>query len=264
MTRTSEGTLSREQVTRYERDGIVFPVAALSRAEASHFRGCFEELESRLGGTLQRAPMTHLYFRWAYDLVTHPSILDAVESLIGAETLVQGSLLLCKYPRDPSRVLWHQDGSYSSRVGTPATSAWVALSDSTPEGGCLRVIPGSHVSGPLPHVVPAASDSLLRYDGLAGVDETRAADVALKAGEMSLHQGDLVHGSAPNRSDEKRIGFVVRYVTPRYAVAVNPVVRGRGRERCDHLTLLHAPPRGTLSECITRWEKFLRRRNLTR
>lgn len=264
MTHTLEGRLTREQVARYERGGVVFPVAALSRAEASHFRGCFEELESLLGGRLQRAPLTHLFFRWAYDLVTHPSILDAVESLIGADILVQGSLLLCKYPRDPARVLWHQDASYSSRVGSPTTSAWVALSDSTPEGGCLRVIPGSHESGPLPHALPATPDSLLRYGGVAGVDETLAADVALRAGEMSLHQGDLVHGSAPNHSDEKRIGFVVRYVTPRYAVAVNPVVRARGRGRCEHLTTLDAPPRGTSSECVRAWEEFLRRRNLTR
>jgi non-heme Fe2+,alpha-ketoglutarate-dependent halogenase len=264
MIDTSKNHLSREQVERYERDGALFPVPALSHVEASEFRAAFEETESHAGGNLGNAPLTHLYFRWAYDLATRPAILDAVESIIGADILVQGSLLLCKYPRDPARVLWHQDRKYSNQNGSPTTSAWIALGDSTTANGCLRVIPGSHLRGILPHAARGADDNLLNYDGVAEVDETRALDVVLKAGEMSLHQGDLVHGSEPNDSDAKRVGFVVRYVTPDFEQAVNPVVRARGRGECRHLTFLREPPRGGVAESVAPWEAYLRRRNLAR
>lgn len=262
MSHTSKSLLSREQVERYHRVGALFPVPVLSHAEVSEFRAAFEETESHLGGKLVNAPLTHLYFRWAYDLATHPAILDAVESILGADILVQGSLLLCKYPRDPARVLWHQDRKYSNQNGSPTTSAWIALSDSTPANGCLRVLPGSHRRGILPHTEGGAGDNLLNYDSVAGVDESRARDVVLKAGEMSLHQGDLVHGSEPNHSDTKRVGFVVRYVTPKFEEAVNPVVRARGRGESGHLTCLREPPRCGVAESVAPWQEFIRRRNM--
>jgi hypothetical protein len=264
MGSTSNHHLSTEQVARYERDGALFPVPVLSPCEVSEFRAAFEEMDSCLGGRLSNAPLTHLYFRWAYALATHPAILDAVESLLGAYILVQGSLLLCKYPRDPARVLWHQDRKYSNQNGSPTTSAWIAISDSTTANGCLRVLPGSHRRGILPHTESDAEDNLLKYDRVAGVDESRARDVVLKAGEMSLHQGDIVHGSEPNCSDTKRIGFVVRYVTPEFEETVNPVIRARGRGACRHLTFLREPPRGGIAESVAPWEEFLRRRKLAK
>jgi hypothetical protein len=44
------------------------------------------------------------------------------------------------------------------------------------------------------------------------VDEAKAVDVVLQPGEMSLHHVKLFHGSNPNRSPDRRIGFAVRYV----------------------------------------------------
>jgi ectoine hydroxylase-related dioxygenase (phytanoyl-CoA dioxygenase family) len=116
----------------------------------------------------------------------------------------------------------------------------------------------------LPHAAGGAQDNLLNYDSVAGVDESRALDVVLKAGEMSLHQGDIVHGSEPNNSDTKRVGFVVRYVTPEFEQAVNPVVSARGRGECRHLTFLREPPQCGIAQSVAPWEEYLRRRNLTR
>ena len=58
-------------------------------------------------------------------------MLDAVEEVIGPDLLVAGSLVLCKYPRDPAFVSWHQDNYYSNLHLTPSLSAWIALLDST-------------------------------------------------------------------------------------------------------------------------------------
>jgi hypothetical protein len=47
---------------------------------------------------------------------------------------------------------------------------------------------------------------------MVDVDETRADTLTLRAGEMSLHHVRLIHGSEPNPSDQRRIGFAIRYL----------------------------------------------------
>jgi len=79
--------------------------------------------------------------------------------------------------------------------------------------------------------------------------------VELKAGEFSLHHSNIIHGSSPNRSNTRRIGFVVRFVTPEFQSRVHqhPMVRARGTQDCGLLPLLAAPPSGELEECCARW-----------
>ncbi len=44
------------------------------------------------------------------------------------------------------------------------------------------------------------------------VDESKGVDIVLQPGEISLHHIKLVHGSAPNHSADRRIGFAIRYI----------------------------------------------------
>jgi phytanoyl-CoA hydroxylase len=74
-----------------------------------------------------------LHFSWAYRLATEPAVLNAVEEILGSDLLIAGTLIFCKYPRDPAFVAWHQDTFYSNLHLTPSVSAWIALLDSTPE-----------------------------------------------------------------------------------------------------------------------------------
>ncbi|MCM0021078.1 MAG: phytanoyl-CoA dioxygenase family protein, partial [Tagaea sp.] len=46
------------------------------------------------------------------------------------------------------------------------------------------------------------------------VDPAKTAMLTLRAGEMSLHHVKLAHGSAANTSDDRRIGYAIRYVAP--------------------------------------------------
>ena len=82
--------LTSTQVEQYQRDGILFPVPVLSAVETARFRAAFEEVAGHLGGrpVAQALGHTQTYFRWAYDLATHPVILDAVEDLLGPDILV--------------------------------------------------------------------------------------------------------------------------------------------------------------------------------
>src|SRR5262249_52278779 len=123
----------------------VFPIPVLSAEEVRVHRAACDELEERLGGrprTVEVRQM-HLHFRRAYELATHPRLLDAVEDLLGPDLLVWATELFAKHPHDTGvSIGWHRDRPYLGFEATATTTAWVALGDSTPANGCMRAVPG--------------------------------------------------------------------------------------------------------------------------
>ena len=90
----------------------------------------------------------------------------------------------------------------------------MAFTDSTAANGAMRVIPASHKLDQVPHRDTFAAANLLSrgQEIMVDVDEREAAMLELAAGEMSLHHVRLIHGSDPNPSDDRRIGFAIRYI----------------------------------------------------
>jgi non-haem Fe2+, alpha-ketoglutarate-dependent halogenase len=255
--------LGPEKVQRYEEDGIVFPVPLVAPSELRRFQEGFPELELRGGGVQKYTAFPHVFFPWAWELATLPRLLDAVEDLIGPELVIDSSLLLCKYPRDPAFAPWHQDGVHSGWYKTPSVSAWIAIVDATPQNGCMQVIPGSHRGGRVAHTEAAREDSLFGPGAeiKVEVDESQAVCVALAAGEASFHHSSIIHGSPPNRSDQKRISLIVRFVTPLFRerhpiISTIPAVRARGCADLSHMPVLETPPTGEPDECFARWQTF--------
>jgi non-haem Fe2+, alpha-ketoglutarate-dependent halogenase len=252
-------SLSSEHVCQYARDGIAYPIPVMSAGEALRFRNSFERFEAGMGRRLGYAAMTHLFFRWAFDLACRPSILDVVEEILGPDLLIEGTLILCKYANDPSLVAWHQDFKYAADDDAATVSVWVALTDSTSRNGCMRVIPGSHRAGIIPHSDRVIEHNMLTYS--LEVDESLSTNIELKAGEMSIHHPGIVHGSLPNRSGDKRIGFVIRFVTPHFPQTGNPQVRARGQSDC-HLATRPEVPNVDLNQNVLAWKGFVQQRNL--
>jgi ectoine hydroxylase-related dioxygenase (phytanoyl-CoA dioxygenase family) len=205
--------LTETQRDGYFRDGLAFPVAALSHAEAQRYRAGCDALESQLGGaprTIEVRQM-HLHWPWAHELATHPAVLDCVEDLIGPDLLIWATELFVKHPRTAAvSVGWHRDRPYFGLVGGRVVTAWVALSNSSHANGCMRALPRSAEADGPPVAGGRGAKEVLPPSGT----EERVVDVVLRAGELSLHAPDVAHGSSPNLSDEKRVGFVIRFVTP--------------------------------------------------
>jgi non-heme Fe2+,alpha-ketoglutarate-dependent halogenase len=248
--------LSGQQLEQYERDGILFPIRVFSAPEVSLFRTALGSIVENCGqGQLKRLDGLHLFFDWAHRLATHDAVLDAVEDILGGDILIDGTLVFWKPPQDSSYVSWHQDSVYSGWHLTPSISAWIALSPSKPANGCMRVIPGSHREGLLDHAnVPEAPNLLRRGERVnIAVDESQAMDVILQPGEMSFHHSTIIHGSNPNRSNEPRIGFIVRFVTSRIANRDRPLLRVRGTADCGHLTLAEPPTEVDQQSAFSAW-----------
>lgn len=222
--------LAEVDIARYLDAGVLYPLSVLDSQEAAYFRHALEETERLLGGTLKRIDNSHLHFHWAWELVMHPRVLDVMEDLLGPDLLIHSSRIFYKHPYDPAYVGWHQDGLYARLDTALAPSIWIALSPSTPENGCLRVVPRTHRSGKLEHRETYAPDNLSNHGEVVAVDvdETRAVDVVLQPGEMSVHHVNVIHGSNPNRSTIARIGFSASFVTPLVPSIGMTLVRARG------------------------------------
>lgn len=219
--------LSAAHKEKYCRDGIVFPVPVLSEDEACRYRKACDDLEQHFGGkprTIEVRQM-HLHFPFAWQLASHPRVLDAVEDLLGPNLLVWATELFAKHPHDGAiSIGWHRDRPYMGLTTRECATAWIALSECTPENGCMRAIPGpDHAT--------------------AELDEANSIEVRLQPGEMSLHDPDILHGSSANRSSVKRVGFAIRFITPAAQPAHGrpPVVRARGSGACDQFELVDPP-----------------------
>jgi non-haem Fe2+, alpha-ketoglutarate-dependent halogenase len=233
-------SLSPSAVRQFQDDGYYAPVRVLLAEQAAALRDRLESYEALAGclaGPLRQK--SHLLFTWLNDLVRHDRILDAVEDLIGPDILCWGSSFFIKEPRNTAYVSWHQDSTYWGLEPPDIVTAWIAFSDSRPANGAMRVIPGSHKLDQVPHRDTFAADNLLSrgQEIMVDVDERQAVTLELMAGEMSLHHVRLIHGSEPNPSGTRRIGYAIRYI-PTYVRQVagshDTATLVRGVDRYGH------------------------------
>ncbi len=212
-------TLSTQQIAAYQRDGYVCPIPGLTHAEADALRRRLERFEADSGekaGSVIRNK-GHLKLMAIFDTVSHPAILDAVESVLGPNILCWGTSLFVKEPHDPAFVAWHQDSYYWGLEPDDVCSAWIALASSTLENGAMQVIPGTHKAPQFNHQPSqiGSANMLFTHEEIAvDVDTEKAVSLLLKKGELSLHHVKIVHGSPPNRSNDRRYGLAIRYVAP--------------------------------------------------
>lgn len=208
--------LTPAQVAHYREHGFLAPLPAFSGAEAAAFRAELESFERGLGRALfgKWRYKNHLSMPFADRVVRHPAILDAVAALIGPDILVYHVTTWIKEPGDGGFVDWHQDSTYFALAPADQhVTAWVALSQSDSVSGCVRVAPGSHLRGQIPHRVDVAGANMLPVgQSLELPAGTPVADMPLAPGWFSLHHTHLWHQSPPNHSADRRIGLGISYI----------------------------------------------------
>ncbi len=242
-------TLSPEQVADYRRDGFLFPVPAIGRDGAAHYRKALEDHERKSGKPLQGnwRHKSHLLFTWCSELVHNEKILDVAESVLGPNLLCWSVNFFIKEKNSPGFVSWHQDSTYWGLDPHDVLTAWVAFTDSDLHNGCMRFLPGSHRGEQLPHVDTFHRDNLLsRGQEIAvKVGDANGVDCRIAAGEMSLHHVKLVHGSGPNPSNDRRIGLAIRYIPShvRQIGTRNSATLVRGADKYGHFDLEPRPRR---------------------
>jgi hypothetical protein len=215
--------LTEDAVARYRRDGYHFPIDILSEAETRALRAKLEAHEREAGGPINgdRRHKPHLYLTFLNDLIHHPRILDAVEDVLGPNLLCWSTSFFIKEADNAGFVSWHQDATYWGLSSPDVMTVWVAFTPANLRNGCMMFMPGSH-NQQLEHVDTFDKNNLLsRGQEIAvKVDEDKGVAVVLNPGQASLHHVLLAHGSAPNKSDDRRIGFAIRYIPTHVKQAV--------------------------------------------
>lgn len=109
----------------------------------------------------------------------------------------------------------------------------------------MSFVAGSH-TGQVPHRDTYGENNVLSrgQEVAVDVDPSELVPVELQPGEMSLHHGLMFHGSGPNHSDDRRIGVVLRYITPDVAQKVGALdyaMMVRGADRLGNFVHIAEP-----------------------
>ena len=253
---TTTATLTEQWPKQWAERGFLPVVDVLAPDEAMRCRAQFDALEREIPPAAAEVRILDRHFdqEFVWRLATHPRVLDAVEAVLGPDVMLLASNFFCKYPaeeRGERFVAWHQDVTYWGLEPARAITAWIAIDDADVENGCMSVIPGSHRLGVLEHGKSDREGNLLSINQAvpdALVDEERAVSMPLRAGQMSLHDGMLLHGSHPNRSSRRRCGLAARFITPDVRQVSPNSVRGyyrpvlvRGMDRYRNFPPVEAP-----------------------
>ena len=179
-----------------------------------HFDGLLAKVMSAGGGSYSILS-AHLKYGKAYDLLTHPRIIDYIRDLLGDDIVAWGSHYFCKLPHDGKIVAWHQDASYWPLTPSKTVTVWLAIDDADTENGCMRFLSGSHRFGHLPYRISDPGEhNILDQTVQEAEQHGTPVDIELKAGEISIHSDLLLHGSNFNHSNRRRCGLTLRYCTP--------------------------------------------------
>jgi non-heme Fe2+,alpha-ketoglutarate-dependent halogenase len=214
--------LNSREIVQYSNDGYLPGIPMLSNEEVAYYRDaclrcCGAGLQDGVRRQASNRVKSFLLYPWAAELVRHQGILDVVESLIGSNILVFHATVWFKQPGTGDYVPWHQDATYFGLDPHEHVTAWVALTDSTQENGCVEVMPGSHALGQRPHRDDRDKRAMLSRGQTLSIDldESRAAPLLLSAGEISFHHTLLMHRSAPNKSPGPRVGIGISFIPTR-------------------------------------------------
>ena len=236
--------IARREIDRYRNLGFIHPQPLLAAAEAARYReacerSCVEAGDKPARRQQNNRAKPYLLFPWAAALVRHPRLLDMVEAIVGPDILVFHTTVWIKDGGSESFVPWHQDGTYFGLEPLEQVTAWVALTRSTREMGCLRFLPGSHREGQVRHRDREDGKLMLSRGQTIqrSLDEDSAVYLEFAPGEVSFHHTMAMHSSGPNRSTERRIGIGISYI-PAHVRHVSPVRLSaslvRGRDRYGH------------------------------
>ena len=141
----------------------------------------------------------------------HPLLAGIAGDLIGPDVRLYWDQSVYKQPNGAEPVLWHQDNGYTYVEPQAYLTCWVAITDATPENGCIAVIPGVHRDGTLAHRSTPVGEECWG-------DWSAAVEIPVRAGSVVVFSSLTPHATRRNTTDTVRKAYIVQYA-PDGAVA---------------------------------------------
>ena len=214
--------LSQAELAHYREHGYVFPKYRLPASLLAELRSALDGLLAGYTDVKQEdlanphmlpptaGPDVNPFMRAA----RQPEVLGMLSQVLGPDLVLWITRVLCKPAAKGREVPWHQDGEYWPMRPLSTCSVWLALDPVSTANGCMRFIPGSHKKQePYRHHVSNRENIVLNLElDQDQFDEADAVNVELEAGQMSLHDVRLIHGSLANTSGQRRAALIMRYM----------------------------------------------------
>lgn len=238
--------LTVDEIKQYDKDGYIAPINVLTKEEALEVRKEIELVEKKMPDEIDNSGRynVHLISPKLDKIVHNSNILDSVESIIGKNILVCSTTLFIKNAYQKGFVSYHQDAKYIGLEPHNWVTAWIAITDSNEINGCMRMWPGSHKHLKEHNQKFNEGNLLTRGQTIENVPEDQIKLIELKAGQMSLHHPRIVHGSGVNKSDDRRIGFVIQsYIgtNVKQVLGKNGVQIARGVDEFKYHEVINRP-----------------------
>lgn len=129
--------------------------------------------------------------------------------LLGPDTDLYFNQMVYKHPHGEKEFSWHQDDAYGPVEPSPYLTVWLAITDATPDNGCISVMPGSHSQGLVPHW-----ESAFGLACRSNADPDQGILVPVTRGSAVCFWSTLMHKSGANLTDETRKAFVLQFCAP--------------------------------------------------
>jgi len=183
------------------------------------------------------------WWHWFKPMCTHPRIIASVTSILGPNLLIRNADIFIK-PIDvrlkntdakkhasgpmpqgsDCEIRWHVDTVAPTEAAGKMVTAWLGLTDSSLDNGCMEWIPGSHTMVMPPECQDKHSLSFQGKNLQMANGSIRVAN-QMQAGQLSIHHFRTVHRSGVNITASPRVGLVIRFM----AADVDPEVAESGR-----------------------------------
>lgn len=208
---------SLSDVEFYHENGYLLPqIQLFSESEFRELHDIFLTLLKNKGQKrADELDVPHFHEEKLFKFLMNEKVLDIVEQTIGPNIGLWSSHFICKEPLIGRQTPWHEDSAYwKGRFGRmdQIITIWLAMNDVSIDNGCMGVIPGSHKNGFSEYQdVDTKTNTFWAEIKPESVDKNKAVWFELEKGEFSLHDGRIIHGAGPNKSDRIRCGYTMRY-----------------------------------------------------
>lgn len=209
--------LSLEQVASYWRHGYLVCRATVSPEICDTIIKHAEEFVTARQGIYDPVIQPHLIDPYFREILATPAICSIISDILGEWPDGLQTLFYFGKPAAQGFIL-HQDNYCVEAKDNDFLSTWIALTDVTPENGCLRVYPGSHTKGILPVKRLAPDEINIQFPNMTDIpqfdDSIEPVDLRMKKGDLVVLHGNVLHCSYPNKSDGFRYAHLNTYIRP--------------------------------------------------
>ena len=213
--------LNEEQIAKYWRDGHLAGIDILTREQATLACAKLAKLEiQEIESNAERWASEDFqpwqepgspWWHWFMGMITHPTLLATVAQLLGPNIMIRNADIFVKAARASREIRWHTDTTATTEEAGRMLTAWLALTESSLDNGCLEWATGSHRIS-LPPEVKDKHSLALSPDSFSLISDLPATPNIIQPGQLSVHHFRTIHRSGGNVTNTPRIGLVIRFM----------------------------------------------------